>query len=52
MSFLLIITAFSIFIGMIAENIRWRELLLIGGFIATIVLWQTFNILFRYIGVE
>lgn len=52
MKSLLLITVVSIALGTKFKRLRWGELLIIAAFIAAIVGWETFNILFRYIGVE
>jgi hypothetical protein len=52
MKTLLLISIFSIIVGAKSDRLRWREILLIAAGIGALVFWQTFNILFRYIGVE
>lgn len=52
MKTLLIIVVFAVAVGLRSERLHWRELGLLALFVSAITFWETFNILFRYIGVE
>lgn len=52
MKFLLVLVIIGVLLGTQTSSIRWRELAIIGTVVFGLVGWQTFNILFRYIGVE
>lgn len=52
MKTLLLLVLVGIVVGTRSRSLRWKELGAIAGIVGLIVAYETFNILFRYIGVE
>lgn len=52
MKFLLFLVVVGVLAGCRSRSFRWREVGIIALVVGLLVSWQTFNIMFRYIGVE